>query len=112
MRQPDDRTARSLIFLDKKTSAEADVFSLLSSSCCKAIAAVDGTVAGGLERNLAFGAALGADSVIHGALSTNGTLAGSAAGLAALGLVFEATLCVEFLLTCGEDELLTAVFAN
>ena len=85
----------------------------LSSSVCKAVAAVDGTVAAGLERNLAFLAALGADCIVHHALGTSSdTLAGCTAGSAALGLIFEATLCVEFLLTCGEDELLAAILAN
>ena len=84
----------------------------LTSSCCKAVAAVDGTIAGGLEGNLAFRTALGANGIIHHALGTSSALAGSAAGLAALGLILEATLCVEFLLTCGENKLLAAVFAN
>jgi len=85
----------------------------LSSSVCEAIAAVDGAVAAGLERNLAFLAALGAGCIIHGALGAGSlTLAGSTAGLAALGLILEAALCVEFLFTSGEDELLTAILAN
>ena len=87
-------------------------FILLSSSCRKAIAAVDGTVAGGLEGNLAFRTALGANGIIHHALRTSSALAGSAAGLAALGLILKAALCVEFLLTCGENEFLASVFAN
>jgi len=85
---------------------------LSTASVCKAIAAVDGTVAGGLEGNLAFRTALGADSIVHHTLGAGSTLAGSAAGLAALRLVFKAALCVEFLLTGGENELLAAVFAN
>ena len=98
----------------KRTSAVADVLLCmqLTSSCCKAVAAVDGTVAGGLEGNLTFRSALRANSIIHGALGTSSALASSAAGLAALGLVFEATLCVELLLTGGEHKLLAAVFAN
>ena len=87
-------------------------FFLLTSSCCKAIAAEDGAVAGGLEGNLTFRTALGADSIIHHTLGAGSTLAGSTAGLAALGLILEAALCVEFLLTGGENELLAAVFAN
>ena len=85
----------------------------LSSSVCKAIAAVDGTVTAGLERDLAGSAALGANRIIHGALGTgSNAFAGSAAGSAALGLVLEATLCVELLLTSGENELLAAILAN
>ena len=85
----------------------------LSSSVCKAVAAVDGTVAAGLERNLAFLAALRANCIVHNALGTSSdTLAGCTAGSAALGLVFEAALCVELLLTGGENELVAAIFAN
>jgi hypothetical protein len=85
----------------------------LSSSVCKAVAAVDGTVAAGLERNLAFLAALGADCIVHHALGTSSdTLAGCTAGSAALGLVLEAALCVELLLTGGENELVAAICAN
>ena len=85
----------------------------LSSSVCKAIAAVDGTVAGGLEGNLALLAALGANCIIHGALGTGSlALTGSTAGSAALGLVLEAALCVELLLTGGENEFVAAIFAN
>ena len=86
---------------------------LSASSVCKAGAAVDGAVTAGLEGNLALSAALGADCVIHGALGAGGlTLTSHTAGLAALGLILEAALCVEFLLTGGENELLAAVFAN
>ena len=86
---------------------------LSTASVCKAIAAVDGTVAAGLERNLAFLAALGADCIVHHALGTSSdTLAGCTAGSAALRLVLEAALCVELLLTGGEDELLAAILAN
>ena len=85
----------------------------LSSSVCKAIAAVDGTVAAGLEGDLAVLAALGANCIVHNALGTSSdTLAGCTAGTAALGLVLEAALCVELLLTCGENELVAAIFAN
>ena len=85
----------------------------LSSSVCEAIAAVDGTVAAGLEGDLAVLAALGANCIVHDALGTSSdTLAGCTAGSAALGLVLEAALCVELLLTGGEDELLAAILAN
>ena len=85
----------------------------LSSSICEAIAAVDRTVAAGLEGDLAFLTALGANCIVHDALGTSSdTLAGCTAGSAALGLVFEAALCVELLLTGGEDELLAAILAN
>ena len=101
--------------MQKNTPDRSGVFFCLqlSSSICKAVAAVDGTVAAGLERNLAVLATLRAHCIVHGALGTSGnTLTGSAAGLAALGLVLEAALCVELLLTGGEDEFLSAILAN
>ena len=85
----------------------------LSSSVSKAIAAVDGAITAGLEGNLALLAALGANCIIHGALGTGSlALTGSTAGSAALGLVLEAALCVELLLTGGENEFVAAIFAN
>ena len=44
--------------------------------------------------------------------AAGGVLAGVAAGLAALGLILEAALCVEFLLAGGENEFVAALFAN
>ena len=83
------------------------------SSVCEAIAAVDGAITAGLEGNLALLAALGANCIIHGALGTSSNaLTGCTAGSAALGLVLEAALCIELLLTCGEDEFLAAILAN
>ena len=84
---------------------------LLLAALCKALAAVHGAIALGLEGNAGFAAALCADSgeVLTGALS--GLLAGVTAGLAALGLILEAALCVELLLTGGENELVAALFA-
>ena len=83
----------------------------------EAIAAVYGTIAMGLERNLGGAAAAIADHFIHGAIGRTVGIAavgttGSAAGGAAAGLILEALLGVELLLACGEDELSAAVFAN
>lgn len=90
-----------------------EIYILSMASVCKAVAAIDGAVTAGLEGDLALLAALRADSVVHHALRTGSdTLAGGPAGTAALGLVLEAALGVEFLLTSGENELLAAVFAN
>ena len=77
----------------------------------EALAAVDRTVGLGLERNLGLAAASCADcgEVLTGA--TSGVLASVAAGLAALGLVLEAALRVELLLTGGPNELFAAIFA-
>ena len=44
--------------------------------------------------------------------ATGIVLASITAGLAALGLILEAALCVELLLTGGEHELLAALLAN
>jgi len=80
----------------------------------EALAAVDGTIVAGLERDLRGCAALCANRVEHLALLTAATLGltvGTAC-LAADGLVFEAFLRVEFLFTGGENEFCTAVLAN
>jgi len=92
-------------------------FSLLqklvgSAHLSEALAAVNGAIGLGLERNPSLAAAVGAHSseVLTG--TTGGVLASVTAGLAALGLVLETTLCVELLLTGGEYELLAALFAH
>jgi len=100
-------------------SAKADTFRissyknlLLSAHLGEALAAVDRTVGLGLEGNLGLAAASCADcgEVLTG--TTGGVLASVAAGLAALGLVLEAALRVELLLTGSEHELVAALFAN
>ena len=86
--------------------------SVFASHLGEAIAAVNGTIALGLEGNASFLAAACANSgeVLTGTASS--VLASVTAGLAALGLVLEAALCVEFLLTGSESELVAALFAN
>ena len=78
----------------------------------EALAAVYGTVGLGLEGNLCLAAATGAGSSEELTGATGVVLASVTASLAALGLVLEAALCVEFLLTGGENELVAAFFAN
>ena len=78
----------------------------------EALAAVHGTVGLGLEGNLGLAAATGSGGGEELTGATGSVLASVAAGLAALGLVLEAALCVEFLLTGGENEFLAAFFAN
>ena len=78
----------------------------------EAVAAVNGTIGLGLEGNLSLATASGAGSSEILAGATGGVLAGITAGLAALGLVLEATLSVELLLTGGEHELVAALFAH
>lgn len=79
----------------------------------EAVAAVDGTVGAGLKGNFAFLSAFGADCVIHLACAVvGGVFAFCAALFAALGLVNEAALCIEFLFAGGESELFSAFFAH
>jgi len=85
---------------------------LLLLDGCKALAAVNRSVAGGLEGNLSFLAASCANSGKQLSLRLGGVLACVTAGLAALGLILEALLCVELLLAGGEYELVAAFFAR
>ena len=77
----------------------------------EAIGAVDRPVGLGLKGNLRLTAAGGAGrgEVFSG--TTGSVLAGVAASLAALGLVLEASLCIELLLTGSEHEFLATLFA-
>jgi hypothetical protein len=87
----------------------------LSAHCGKALAAVDGTVVLGEEGNLRLRPALCAHSAVHFTRTIGGGPAGFpilAAVLTTRGLVLEAALCVELLLTCGESELRPAIPAN
>lgn len=79
---------------------------------CKALTAVNGTIGLGLKGNLCLAAASCANCGEELTGTTSCILASVAACLAALGLVLETALCVEFLLACGEHELLTTLFAN
>ena len=78
----------------------------------EALAAEYGTIGLGLEGHLCLTAATSAGSSEELTGATGVVLASVTAGLAALGLVLEATLCVEFLFTGGENEFLAALFAN
>jgi len=78
----------------------------------EALAAEHGTVGLGLEGHLGLAAAACAGSGEELTGATGIVLASITAGLAALGLILEAALCVELLLTGGEHELLAAIFAN
>ena len=108
------------VFIPQRKSRErlepfpACVFQLLAvgAHLSEALAAENGTVGLGLEGHLSLAAAAGAGSGEELTGATGGVLASVTAGLAALGLVLEAALCVELLLTGGEHELLAALFAN
>jgi hypothetical protein len=87
---------------------------LTAGLIAEAIAAINGAVIMGLERNLAGIAALGANGFEHltcAALSTLG-LAVCTASLTSLRLVGETLLCVKFLLAGSKGEFLSAIFAD
>ena len=113
-----DSLRKTLKKIPKKDVRNTDVLFRLNNRLllllllCKALAAVNRTVRLGLERNLGLATASSADSseVLPG--TAGSSLAGVTAGLAALRLVLEATLCIELLLTGSEHELVAALFAN
>ena len=78
----------------------------------EALAAVHRTVGLGLKGNLGLTAAAGAGGSEELTGATGSVLASVTAALAALGLVLEAALSVESLLTGSEGEFLAALFAN
>ena len=78
---------------------------------CKALAAVDSLTLSRIERNLAFLAAISANCIEHLSCTLCTVLASITARLASLGLVLEALLCIELLLTGSEHEVLTAILA-
>ena len=77
----------------------------------EAVAAVDGTVVSGLERDLGGCPALRADSIEHFAVVAARGFAASTAVLAADRLVLEPFLRVKLLLAGCKDEFLTAILA-
>ena len=84
----------------------------LCTHLSEALAAEYGTVGLGLKGNLCLATATCAGSSEEFTGTTGAGLASVTACLAALGLVLEAALCVEFLLTGGENEFIAALFAN
>ena len=106
-----------ILILHKKTAPENRCcLAFLQLAFCanlsEALAAEYGTVGLGLEGNLCLTTATGAGSSEELTGTTGIVLASIAAGLAALGLILEATLCVEFLLAGSENEFVAALFAN
>ena len=79
---------------------------------CEALAAVNRAVRLRLKRNSGLASACSADSGEELTGAAGSVLAGITAVLASLGLVLEATLSVECLLTSGEHELIATLFAN
>ena len=78
----------------------------------EALAAVDRTIGLRLEGNTSLAAAVGADSGEVLSRAAGSILASVTAGLAALGLILEASLRIELLLTGGEHEFGAAFLAN
>ena len=78
---------------------------------CEALAAVNGLTFGGLEGHLAFLTASRTYCREHFSCALNSILSCSTAVLASLGLVLESLGCIEFLLTCGEHEIIATIFA-
>ena len=80
-----------------------------------ALAAVNGTVASGLEGHLGGLAAAITDHVVHGTVSAGSATvlltASLTAGGAAAGFILEALIGVELLLAGGEDEFVAALTA-
>ena len=103
-----NRTAKAILFLICSVSQQLAVSTHLS----EALAAENGTIGLGLEGNLCFAAAACAGSGEELTGTAGSVLASVTARLAALGLVLEAALCVELLLTSGEHELVATLFAN
>ena len=101
---------------EKNGDAASDVSVLNFSSAVfsharEAIAAVDRPVGFRLKGHSGLAAAVGADSGKVLPRPSRRVLSRVAAGLAALGLILEASFCVELLLAGGEHELVAALFA-
>lgn len=84
---------------------------LSRTSCFEALTAVNGSVAGRLERKLCFAAAFAAGSDEVLTLASFSILSLVAASLTALGLILEAFFSIELLLTCCEHKFLAAISA-
>lgn len=78
---------------------------------CETVAAINRTVFTGLERNLRFLSAGRANCRVHLTRGTSGALAGIAAYLTSLRLIFETARCVEFLFSGREDKFVSTIFA-
>ena len=84
---------------------------LLFFDGCEALAAVNSLAFGRIEGHSRFLTALSADRGEHLADALGGVLSGITAFLASLGLVLEALLRVELLLTGREHEVVAAILA-
>ena len=102
---------RQALFFSKKQN-ESFVQLALLTHLGEALAAIDRTVGLGLKGNLGLAAAGSANSGEVLAGTAGSVLASITAGLATLGLVLEASLSIELLLTSGKGELCAALFAD
>ena len=119
LQKPGGKARRDFSTNEKQDRVSDPVFCLfyfsvlaVSAHLSEALAAENGTVGLGLEGNLCFAAATSAGSGEELTGATGSVLASVTASLAALGLVLEAALCVELLLTGGEHELVATLFAH
>ena len=86
-------------------------YSVVATACRKALAAINCFACGRIERNLTFLTTVSADSVEHLAGCFSCVFAGIPAGLASLGFILETLLCIELLLACCENKIVSAVLA-
>ena len=84
---------------------------VLLSSLRKALAAVHSLAFGRIEGHFRFLTTLSANGSEHFSCTSGTILPCITAGLASLGLILEALLCIEFLLACGKDKVIAAIFA-
>ena len=89
----------------------SDLNLALFSHLCEALAAVNRTVGLGLKRNASLAATGSTGCSKELTRTASSVLACVAAALAALRLVLETTLCVEFLLAGSEYKFLTTFLA-
>lgn len=78
----------------------------------EALAAINGSVIAGLERNLCGLSTFRTNRIKHLTLAATLILAGSTASLAANGFILESFFRIELLLSCGKDELRATIFAH
>ena len=100
-----------MLLLTFKPSLILNLLLLLLLNFGEALTAVDWAILAGLKGNLGFLAASGANGCEHLSLGSGIVFTGVAAGLAPLGLIYKASLGIEFLLTSSENKLIAALFA-
>ena len=102
------RRVSILIFLQRIKSKR---LRSVGSFCCEALAAINRFAFGRLEGHLALLAALRANSCEHFSRTSLRILLCGAALFTSGGFILESSGCIEFLLTCGEHEIIATIFA-